>query len=134
MTPCSEHNQVYARTIETVMPLDYSELKPWHNDRKAHYADYEAYKKRKEHEVIAIVESLYPNLSKHIESVFSSTSLTYRDDYLSPEGAMYGMSESVGSIHTRVDGLFITGQNVFLHGLCGVVMTSLQVAESICEA
>ena len=134
MTPCSEHNQVYARTIETVMPLDYSELKPWHNDRKAHYADYEAYKKRKEQEVIAIVESLYPNLSKHIESVFSSTSLTYRDDYLSPEGAMYGMSESVGSIHTRVDGLFVTGQNVFLHGLCGVVMTSLQVAESICEA
>lgn len=132
-TPCAEEGQQFARTIETVMPLDYAELAPWAADRKADYAAYEAYKHAKEQEVIGLIEQLYPHLSEQITSVFSSTSLTYRDDYLSPEGAMYGMTEAVGSVRTRQRGIYITGQNVFLHGLCGVVMTSKQTVECICE-
>ena len=133
MTPCAERGQQFAHTIETVMPLDYSELAPWAKDRKAHYADYEAFKQRKEQEVLSLIETIYPNVRKQMVDIFSSTSLTFRDDFLSPEGAMFGMSESVGSVHTRVKGLFITGQNVFLHGLCGVVMTSLQTVKALCE-
>ena len=133
MTPCAERDQRFTRTIETVMPLEYSELAPWHKDRKAHYAEYEAFKQHKEQEVLSLIETLYPDVRKNMLDIFSSTSLTFRDDYLSPEGAMFGMSESVGSVHTRVKGLFITGQNVFLHGLCGVVMTSLQTVKALCE-
>ena len=65
--------------------------------------------------------------------VFSSTSLTYRDDYLSPEGAMFGMSESIGSVRTRVPGFYLSGQNIFLHGLCGVVNTAIQTINALCE-
>ena len=133
MTPCSEHNQVYARTIETVMPMDYSELAPWHADRKAHYAEYEAFKHRKEQEVLSLIETIYPDIRKQMVDIFSSTSLTFRDDYLSPEGAMFGMSESVGSVRTRVDGFYLSGQNIFLHGLCGVVMTAQQTAQALCD-
>lgn len=133
MTPCIERGQRFARTIETVMPLDYSELAPWQEDRKAHYADYEDFKQRKEQEVLSLIETIYPNIRKQMIDIFSSTSLTFRDDYLSPEGAMFGMSESVGSVRTRVKGLYLTGQNVFLHGLCGVVMTSLLTVDAVCE-
>ncbi len=132
-TPCAEDGQKFARAIETVMPLAYQELARWAANRKADYASYEAYKQAKEQEVIALIEQVYPTVRECITSVFSSTSLTYRDDYLSPEGAMFGMSEAVGSVRTRQHGLYITGQNVFLHGLCGVVMTSKKTVEALCE-
>lgn len=133
MTPCTARNQVYARTIETVMPLDYNELSPWQTNRKEHYAEYVAFKQQKEQEVLDLVETLYPDIRKQIVSLFSSTSLTFRDDFLSPEGAMFGMRESVGSVRTRVKGFYLSGQNVFLHGLCGVVMTARQTVDALCE-
>ena len=133
MTPCSSPLQQYARTIETVMPMVYNELAPWHEDRKADYTAYEAFKHRKEQDVISIIERIYPNIRKQMIDVFSSTSLTYRDDYLSPEGAMFGMKDSVGSVHTRVEGFYLSGQNIFLHGLCGVVNTAIQTTNALCE-
>lgn len=133
MTPCSEPDQRFARTIETVMPMDYSELEPWHQDRQADYAAYEAFKHRKEQEVIDLIETIYPDIRQHIAGIFSSTSLTFRDDYLSPEGAMFGLSQALGSVRTRVKGLYLSGQNIFLHGLCGVVMTAQQTVDAICE-
>ena len=133
MTPCSEHGQVFARTIETVMPMNYEELAPWQKDRQQNYAEYEAFKQRKTEEVLAILESLYPDIRTKITDTFSSTSLTYRDDYLSPEGAMFGMTEGVGSVRTRVPGFYLTGQNIFLHGLCGTVMTAQQTVQAVCD-
>ena len=133
MTPCAEHGQTFARTIETVMPLDYSDLSPWHTDRKAHYAEYEAFKHQKEQEVLTLIETIYPDIRKQMVDIFSSTSLTFRDDYLSPEGAMFGMSEPVGSVRTHVRDFYLSGQNIFLHGLCGVVMTAKQTVEALCE-
>ena len=133
MTPCAERGQQYARTIETVMPLDYNELAPWHADRKADYAAYEAFKQRKEQETLTLIESVYPDIRKQMVDIFSSTSLTFRDDFLSPEGAMFGMSEGVGSVRTRVKGFYLSGQNVFLHGLCGVVMTAQQTVQALCD-
>ena len=133
MTPCSEENQRYARTIETVMPLSYSELAPWHLERKAHYETYEAYKEKKTQEVIDLIEKIYPGIGSKIIDHFSSTSLTFRDDFLSPEGAMFGMTEPVGSVRTRVPGLYLSGQNIFLHGLCGVAMTAQQTVQALCE-
>ena len=133
MTPCAEIGQVYARTIETVMPLDYQELAPWHEDRKAHYDAYEAFKHRKAQEVVQILETVYPDIREQMIDLFSSTSLTFRDDYLSPEGAMFGLSAPVGSVRTHVEGFYLSGQNVFLHGLCGVVSTAQMTVQALCE-
>jgi len=133
LTPCSEHGQVFARTIETVIPMDYAELAPWQEDRKAHYDEYEAFKHKKEEETLRLIEKIYPDIRTQMADIFSSTSLTYRDDYRSPEGAMFGMSEGVGSVRTRVPGFYLTGQNIFLHGLCGTAMTAQQTVQAICE-
>ncbi|MBQ7530948.1 MAG: glycosyltransferase [Paludibacteraceae bacterium] len=133
MTPCSEHGQIFARTIETIMPLNYGDLAPWHADRKENYTDYEAFKRKKEQEVLTLIETVYPDIRKQMVDIFSSTSLTFRDDYLSPEGAMFGMSEPIGSVRTHVNGFYLSGQNIFLHGLCGVVMTAKQTIDALCE-
>jgi len=115
------------------MPMDYGELAPWHADRQEHYAEYEAFKRRKEQQVIALIETLYPDIRACIADVFSSTSLTYRDDYLSPEGAMFGMAEPIGFVRTREPGFYMTGQNVSFHGLCGVLITAEQTVQALCE-
>ena len=133
MTPCSVRDQQFAQTIETVMPMEYSELAPWQDDRKKNYPEYEAFKHQKEEETLGFIEQIYPSVRTRMEDIFSSTSLTYRDDYLSPEGAMFGLSESLGSVRTRVDGFYLSGQNIFLHGLCGTAMTALQTAQALCE-
>ena len=133
LTPCSGRNQVYARTVETVMPLAYDSLTPWLRNRKDNYAGYEAFKHGKEQEVLSMIESVYPDIRTQMEAVFSSTSLTYRDDYLSPEGAMFGMNGSLGSVRTRVPGFYLTGQNIFLHGLCGVVSTAMLTVQALCD-
>ena len=133
MTPCAERGQQFARTIETVMPLDYSLLAPWHADRKADYAAYEAFKQQMEQQTLTLIESVYPDIRKQMIDIFSSTSLTFRDDFLSPEGAMFGMSKGVGSVRTRVKGFYLSGQNIFLHGLCGVVMTAQQTVQALCD-
>ena len=133
LTPCNERGQQFARTIETVMPMDYDELLPWQADRKANYAEYEAFKQRKEQEVLSLIESVYPDIRKQMIDIFSSTSLTYRDDYLTPEGAMFGMAEPVGSVRTHVKGFYMSGQNIFLHGLCGTAMTAQQTVQALCD-
>ena len=133
MTPCPEHGCTFARTIETVMPMDYSDLEPWYENRKEHYAEYEAFKHQKEAETLDFIEQIYPSIREQMVDIFSSTSLTYRDDYLSPEGAMFGMTDSVGSVRTKVKGFYLSGQNIFLHGLCGTAMTARQTAQAICE-
>ena len=133
MTPCSEPDQRFARTIETVMPMDYSELAPWHQNRKEHYDQYAAFKHQKEQETLDFIGKIYPNIREQMIDIFSSTSLTYRDDYLSPEGAMFGMSESVGSVRTRVKNFYLSGQNIFLHGLCGTAMTAQLTVQALCE-
>lgn len=133
LTPCSERGQQFARTIETVMSMDYAELFPWQADRKANYAEYEAFKQCKEQEVLSLIESVYPDIRKQMIDIFSSTSLTYRDDYLTPEGAMFGMSEPVGSVRTHVKGFYMSGQNIFLHGLCGTAMTAQQTVQALCD-
>lgn len=132
-TPCAEYNQTFARTVETVMPMAYDELTPWKENRKANYDSYEAFKHRKEQETIDFIEQIYPDIRSQMIDMFSSTSLTYRDDYLSPEGAMFGMTESVGSVRTRVKGFYLSGQNIFLHGLCGTVMTAQQTVQALCD-
>ncbi|MGN1240791.1 MAG: glycosyltransferase [Paludibacteraceae bacterium] len=131
LTPPCEQGQQWARTIECITPMAYERLQPWHTDRKADYAAYEAFKNQLADEVIDDVAAVYPQIREQIADFFTSTSLTYRDDYLSPEGAMFGMSAPVGAVTTRVPNLYLTGQNCFLHGIYGTVCAAVETVEKI---
>lgn len=115
----------YAETMEIIAPLDYQELAPWHEARNDEYV---AWKEKKAEELLNRIEEYMP-IRDAIESMFTSTSLTYRDDYLTVEGAMFGLSQSVGAVHTAVKNLYLTGQNCYIHGLCGTVSSSVMLAE-----
>jgi len=117
-------------TMEVIERLNYIELQPWYLERGD---DYIAWKDARAEALIKRIESIFPNISVCIDEYFTSTSLTYRDDYLTPEGAMFGMAEPVGAVTTQCDNLFLTGQNCFVHGFCGTVMTAVETSQKVCE-
>lgn len=131
-TQPTTEQEVWARTMEVILPLDYQELTAWKDNRKEDYERYEQFKEQKAKETLDIMQTAFPNIRDCIEEYFTSTSLTYRDDYLSPEGAMYGISEPIGVVTTRCENLYLTGQNCHIHGLCGCIMTAEEVVEKIC--
>ncbi len=117
-------------TMEVIEQLDYSKLKPWYNERGD---DYIAWKNARAEKLITRIETFFPTIRDCIDEYFTSSSLTYRDDYLTPEGAMFGMFEPVGAVTTQCDNLFLTGQNCFIHGFCGTVMTAVETTKTVCE-
>ena len=120
-----------ALTMECIQACDYAELDTWKADRKADYAAYEAYKERKAQRVLHAIASIYPNIGNSVAEYFSATSLTYRDDYLTPEGAMYGLTEPVGRVTTHIPNLYLGGQNCYLHGIYGTVYTATETVKAI---
>lgn len=130
MQPVLEQDE-WAHTMEVVAPLDYAVLQEWSVGRKDDYAPYEAYKQQEAERLIGRVETMFPTIRACIDDMFTSTSLTYRDIYLTPEGAMYGMSESLGRLKTDADNLYLSGQNCRVHGFYGTVKTSVAVVNEI---
>jgi all-trans-retinol 13,14-reductase len=131
LTPPHVKETTYARTIECIMPISYNDLAQWQHHRKDHYQQYQAYKEQQSAMIIDCISQLYPTIKECIAEYFSATSLTYRDEYLTPEGAMFGMAEPVGGVTTRISNLFIGGQNCYLHGIYGTIMTAIETIKSM---
>ena len=89
------------------------------------------------HRVLAFMERLYPGFGDRVEYVTASSPLTIRDYYGNKEGSNYGflrdshdLMRSQLFVSTKVRRLYLTGQNVNIHGLCGVSLTAIQTAEA----
>ena len=73
-----------------------------------------------------------------VRKIYSSSPLTIRDYFGTKEGAICGFLKDTSSltdsylpIQTKVRNLFLTGQNIILHGICGVPLTAIHTAEAI---
>ncbi len=95
-------------------------------------ADYTAFKNKKAKELIELVTKTYPELEGNIIDFNVSTPLTYNDYLGTPKGSMYGTlrdsNNPVGSYispRTKISNLFFTGQNLNLHGMLGVSLSSI---------
>lgn len=129
----------YATAIDLITPMFWSEVQQWHNTTVGHRGqDYQAMKKHKADSLISIAEQHIPGLRNAIETVYTSTPLTYRDYNLSPEGSAYGIRKdcnnpilTILTPRTPIPNLMLTGQNLMLHGLHGVTMTALYTCKQI---
>ena len=139
MTP-PEHNQGPWATkmiINCLMP--YSAVSQWENTSVGRRgADYEAWKQHHVDRILRRMEQLHPGFSGTVERVWSSSPLTIRDFYGQPEGALYGVRKDCQNIMlsqlpiwTKVKNLLLTGQNINLHGICGVPLTAVNTVEAL---
>jgi all-trans-retinol 13,14-reductase len=128
----------YADNLSIMTYMRYEDVAAWHDTFNTdscpdeRNADYQAFKKEKSEKLLDLVEKQYPGLRNCIHAYYASTPLTYRDYLAMPEGSMYGVAKdandplkTVISAATRLPNLYLTGQNLNLHGILGVTMTAV---------
>ena len=139
VTPPVVGQNEFAETMVIISPMDFGMVKPWENTRTGHRVTaYEQWKQQTTDKVLDFMERLYPDFRNSIEFIFASSPLTIRDYYGNKGGSNYGFRKesnnlmlSQMSVSTKVKNLFLTGQNVNIHGLCGVSLTAIETAEAM---
>jgi all-trans-retinol 13,14-reductase len=128
----------YADNLCLMTYMHYDEVSAWHDtfstdsfpDTRGD--DYQAFKKEKAEKLLEMAEKRFPGLKDCIHAYYVATPLTFRDYLAMPEGSMYGVMKDCNdplkafiSPSTRLRNLYLTGQNMNLHGILGVTMSSL---------
>ncbi|MDH6313337.1 all-trans-retinol 13,14-reductase [Parabacteroides sp. PFB2-10] len=124
-----EHTDV----ISILSPMYIGELTPWLDTTPEKRGDaYLGYKEQKAEEVLAFVGNYYPEIRDNIERIYITTPLSYRDYTGIPDGSAYGIMKNYNQPmttvipnRTRINNLYLTGQNLNVHGALGVTLTSM---------
>ena len=139
LTQPSSNGSVYAKGITVMAYMKYDEVKKWENTKiEQRGAEYDEFKERKTQQLLSLIEEKYPDIRQHIKNVYSSTPLTYKDYTSTKDGALYGVlrdcNEPIKSIilpKTKIPNLFLTGQNINLHGVLGVTIGAVLTCSEI---
>jgi len=74
----------------------------------------------------------FPDIENQLESVFSASPLTIKDYTGSKDGSLYGYTKDYQRLEcahvspsTKISNLFLTGQNINLHGILGVPLNAI---------
>lgn len=143
ITPPESGQGAYASKMIVSVLCNFSEVEQWsHTTVPGRRGDsYMQWKHRCEQGILSVLRTLYPDIDNAIEFIDSASPLTVRDYYGIRDGSMYGYRKdsqnimlSQMNIHTRLRNLYLTGQNVNLHGICGVPLTAIETAEAILGA
>lgn len=139
MTPTGSQRSNEHRLLMAMCPLSFDAVSRWAESTTGHRpADYYQWKQQMTDRLTALISRHYPGFRSAIVSSFAASPLTFRDWTGSPQGSMYGFAHEADdvfrsqfSVATRVRNLWLTGQNVSLHGICGVPLTAILTAEAV---
>lgn len=139
ITPSTIDQCPYANKMIVNSIMDFSVVLPWADTLTGHRGkEYEEWKEAHKNMVIDRLETLHPGIKDMIEYSFASSPLTIRDYYGVKNGSLYGFRKDSSNIllsqvpiYTKVKNLLLTGQNINLHGICGVPLTAVQTAEAL---
>lgn len=134
-----EDGSNYARQIDLLTPMVWNRLQIWENTQAQQRGEaYEAMKQRIADACLTLAEQCIPGLRDATEDCYTSTPLTYHDYTLSPQGSAYGIRKDFNaplstllSSRTPIPNLYLTGQNLVLHGVHGVTMTALSTCAEL---
>ncbi len=128
-----EDGSRFASQMDLLTPMAWEKCAAWSDTEVGRRGgDYEAMKVRVADECVRLAERVVPGLRGRVSECYASTPLTYRDYTGAPGGTAYGLRKdyrnpltALVSVRTPVPGLFLTGQNLMVHGVYGVTMTAL---------
>ncbi len=134
----SSQREAYAESMTILTYMRFDEVEKWAGtfntvaNEVDRGKDYEAFKTRKAEKLISLVEEKFPGLRNAIQSYYTATPLSYRDYIGNDDGSMYGIAKDYRnplktfiSPRTKIPNLFLTGQNLNLHGVLGATMSGL---------
>lgn len=127
------------RKLMTVSPMAFDAVERWSDSSIGNRPEeYKQWCDEQIDRVTQLITRKYPSFAQAVVSSFAASPLTFRDWLGAPEGNMYGYSKDAGNIllshlpiRTKVSNLLLTGQNINLHGICGVPLTAIQTAEAV---
>lgn len=123
----------YCDNIDILTPMSWSKVEKYFGTKIANRgAEYEQMKEDMAQKCISIASKYIDGLQDAIKSVYTSTPLTYCDYTGTMQGSAYGLRKNYNELmytvltpRTPVSNLLLTGQNLNLHGILGVSMTSI---------
>lgn len=133
MNTATSGSQTYAESGSIITYMDYAELAKWeHTFTGDRGDDYAAFKQERAEKLLDAVEKQFPGIRNCIAGLYTSTPLTWRDYTGTREGSAYGILkdhnrplESMVMPRTKIQNLFLTGQNTNVHGILGVTISSI---------
>lgn len=139
MTPPDNNQGPYASRMLVYCLMDYADVKQWSDTTVGHRGDdYMAWKQLLSDKIIARLGEIYPGVADKIAHTYSASPLTIRDYYNTCDGAIFGYRKDCNdlmlsqlSVYTKIRNLLLTGQNINLHGMCGVPLTAIITADAI---
>jgi len=113
--------------------MKWNEVKPWEHTHTGQRGEsYTAFKQMKAEKLLDLIEVDFPGIRGKIDSYYTSTPLTYRDYTGTYKGSMYGIRKDYNNPmktmvlpRTHIPNLFLTGQNINVHGVVGVTIGSI---------
>ena len=134
----SSRSGEYAESMTILAYMRFDEVKKWANTfntvsaAENRGADYDEFKIKKAELLLDCVEEKFPGLRSRINKYYTSTPLSFRDYIGNNDGSIYGIVKDFRnplntfiSPRTKLPNLFLTGQNLNLHGILGATMSGL---------
>ncbi|MBQ8594136.1 MAG: NAD(P)/FAD-dependent oxidoreductase [Bacteroidaceae bacterium] len=130
---CPQPGEQYATGIDMLTPMRWIDVQSWADKPMGKRGeDYVEFKNRRAEECLRLVESQIPGIRDAVDHIYTSTPLSYKHYTLMAEGSAYGIRKDynnpMGTVltpRTPIPNLLLTGQNLNLHGILGVSMTSI---------
>lgn len=140
----SKKEEEWADGMTFITYMKFDDLLPWadtfnttaeKNDRGE---SYEEFKNRKATTFLNEIEIKFPGIKNCIQSIHTSTPLSYRDYIGGHNGNMYGyikdsnnpMKSFIAS-KTKLNNLYLTGQSINMHGVLGVTIGAVVTCSEI---
>jgi all-trans-retinol 13,14-reductase len=136
----------YAESVSILAYVDNDTFKEWEqsfnttNAASNRASDYQQSKEAIKEQLLSKVSERLPELKANVKAWKLATPLTYRDYQGTLIGSMYGIKKDVRfaantrlSTKTRIENLYLTGQNISLHGVLGVSMASLMTVANFVD-
>jgi all-trans-retinol 13,14-reductase len=140
----SSKDEEYAEGVTLMTYMRFNEMQRWQNTTNTvaqesdRGEDYAQFKKEKSEKLFACVERKFPGFTNNIKSYYTATPLTVRDYIGTDDGSLYGIVKDYRepmrtfiSPRTKISNLFLTGQNLNLHGVLGVTVNAVMTCAEI---
>lgn len=128
----------YASSASILTVMRFDDVKPWEKSynrvgkESERGESYESFKQRKTEQLLKVMEEKFPGFAKNMAHSYVATPLTNRDYIGLHDGSMYGIQKDYNdpvktmiSPRTKIPNLFLTGQNLNLHGILGTSLSAV---------
>jgi all-trans-retinol 13,14-reductase len=132
-------NEKYTDAIIVNTYMNWNDVATWEDTTVEKRGDgYREFKRQKAEKLLDLLEKDFPGIRSKTKAYYTSTPLTYRDYIGTHKGSIYGLLKDFNDPlrtmilpRTSVSNLFLTGQNINIHGVIGVTICSIMTCSEL---